>query len=34
MIKEGDKAPDVLGTDQDGRVIRLSDYPGNGCLTV
>lgn len=28
MIKEGDKAPDVLGTDQDGRVIRLSDYPG------
>ena len=28
MIKEGDKAPDVLGTDQDGRVIRRSDYPG------
>ena len=24
----GDKAPQVLGTDQDGKEIRLSDYAG------
>ena len=24
----GDKAPEVLGTDQDGKEIKLSDYKG------
>ena len=27
-MKVGDKAPDYLGTDQDGKEIRLSDYKG------
>ena len=27
-MKVGDKAPDYLGTDQDGKEIRLSDYNG------
>ena len=28
MIEIGQKAPDLLGTDQDGKEVRLSDYPG------
>ena len=24
----GDKAPEILGTDQDGKEIKLSDYKG------
>ena len=28
MIEIGQKAPDLLGKDQDGKEIRLSDYPG------
>lgn len=28
MIQIGDKVPDLLGTDQDGREVRRSDYPG------
>ena len=28
----GDKAPEVLGTDQDGKEIKLSDYKGNCTL--
>lgn len=28
MIQVGDKAPEVLGTDQDGKEIKLSDYKG------
>lgn len=28
MMKIGDKAPDVLGTDQNGKEIKLSDYKG------
>jgi len=28
MIQVGDKAPDILGTDQDGKEIRLSDFKG------
>ena len=28
MIQVGDKAPAVLGTDQDGKEIKLSDYKG------
>lgn len=27
-MKVGDKAPDVLGVDQDGKVIRMDDYKG------
>lgn len=27
-LKVGDKAPDLLGTDQDGKEIRRSDFPG------
>jgi len=27
-LKAGDKAPDILGTDQDGKEIKLSDYSG------
>lgn len=27
-IQTGDKAPDLLGTDQDGKEIRLSDFKG------
>lgn len=28
MYKIGDKVDDLLGTDQDGREVRLSDFPG------
>lgn len=28
MIEKGSKVPDLLGTDDEGREIRLSDYPG------
>lgn len=28
MLQVGDKAPDVLGYDQEGRELRLSDYAG------
>ncbi len=28
MLTTGDKAPDLLGTDQNGREIRRSDFPG------
>ena len=28
MMQIGDKAPDVLGLDQDGREVRLADYAG------
>lgn len=28
MIEIGQKAPDLLGKDQDGKEIKLSDYPG------
>lgn len=28
MIEIGQKAPDLLGTDQDGKEVCLSDYPG------
>lgn len=28
MIQVGDKVPEVLGTDQDGKEIKLSDYKG------
>lgn len=28
MINIGDKVPDLLGTDQNGKEVRLSDYPG------
>lgn len=28
MLTTGDKAPDLLGTDENGREIRRSDYPG------
>jgi peroxiredoxin Q/BCP len=28
MIEIGQKASDLLGTDQDGKEVRLSDYPG------
>ena len=28
MIKIGDKVDDLLGVDQDGKDVRLSDYPG------
>lgn len=28
MIKKGDKAPEILGKDENGREIRLSDYSG------
>lgn len=28
MIETGQKAPDLLGTDQDGHEVRRSDYPG------
>ena len=27
-MKAGDKVPDVLGTDQDGKTVKISDYPG------
>lgn len=27
-LKVGDKAPDLLGTDQDGKEIKRSDFPG------
>ncbi len=27
MIQPGDKVPDLLGTDKDGKEIRLSDFP-------
>ena len=27
-LKAGDKAPEILGTDQDGKEIKLSDYSG------
>ena len=28
----GDKAPEILGTDQDGKEIKLSDYKGKKYL--
>ena len=28
MLKEGDKAPDFSGKDQDGKKVKLSDYKG------
>lgn len=28
MMKVGDKAPDILGKDQDGKEVKRSDYPG------
>lgn len=28
MIEAGDHVPDLLGTDQEGHEVRLSDYPG------
>lgn len=28
MLNIGDKAPDLLGTDENGKEIRLSDFPG------
>ncbi|MEP6847512.1 MAG: thioredoxin-dependent thiol peroxidase [Acidobacteriota bacterium] len=28
MLKEGDKAPDFSGTDQDGKKVKLADYKG------
>ena len=31
-MKVGDKAPDYLGTDQDGKEIRLSDYKGKNVV--
>ena len=31
-MKIGDKAPDVLGTDQNGKEIKLSDYKGKKIL--
>lgn len=27
-LKEGDKIPDILGTDQDGKEVKASDYAG------
>ena len=30
----GDKAPEILGKDEQGREIRLSDYKGRKCLTL
>lgn len=32
MMQIGDKVPDVLGTDQDGREVKLSDYAGRGLI--
>ncbi len=28
MLKEGDKAPDLLGLDENGNQVKRSDYPG------
>jgi peroxiredoxin Q/BCP len=28
MLKEGDKAPDFTGNDQDGNTVKLSDLKG------
>lgn len=27
-MKEGDKIPEILGTDQNGRLVKASDYAG------
>lgn len=32
MMQIGDKVPDVLGIDQDGHEVRLSDYAGRGLI--
>ncbi len=28
MIQQGDKVPDILGTDENGNVVKRSDFPG------
>ena len=28
MLKPGDKAPDFVGKDQDGKTVKLSDFKG------
>ena len=33
MLKTGDKFPDVLGTDAEGKEIKLSDFPGK-CFII
>jgi cytochrome oxidase Cu insertion factor (SCO1/SenC/PrrC family) len=32
VVREGEPAPDIVGTDQDGKQLKLSDYRGKVVL--